>query len=584
MFQVPSPSPGVTYRAPNSFAAAPFYATAVNHPGPSYAAQPCTLASQSQVRQHFEETVQIVREHMFSDQAGLATGAACQQQPPSPGTPAVPLGQPGPAAAAAVSSMLAPTPPTSPHLMMRPVVAPMVGTSTPMMPTASPRLVGRGVQATTPATAPPAAAASSSCDSGGGASTPRTRLAAVVTVVPPPGHSEPLPTATSLGGGVLTPKPSPRDGTPRAVSVRPVLPSVCTPPVPAAWSQACQPDMGASVPSARAASPAAQARRLVSAPITASVSVAPPVKVVGVRRVQPAGSNIAPETSPEVECESPEGTSTTISPKVQASNPSRLVARPQRTSSPGHTASMLTMEERLQAMELQLNDRNLEVSRLQQYLSEVQDSLAEHKDRAARDLQGRDRHIEELSRRNQQLLAAHQDANKELLLQATQQAAAAVKQVSGAAEVAPDISDLSSQCVEDSQMGVQDGTESSPPTPCSGAQAGCFAGVSATGADGAAGGSLDDPKMPTLAALRQRLYPKHGQSAAAQTRHLGSSAASTHSESEASSRGIGRNGIGTNSRTSTRSAGTFGTAPNPRLPARRGEQQVRTPPRGGGGR
>jgi len=273
-----------------------------------------------------------------------------------------------------------------------------------------------------------------------------------------------------------------------------------------------------------------------------------------VRKV-PAAGTVNASYPPEVDCDSPSGTVTTTSPRGAAASPP-LIARPAREAAPD-------LEERIRELERKLEAKEVECARLQAHVNEVNQSFAEQRERDTQAIKQRDRHIEELSRRNKELLAAHAHAQD------------------------PEVAQGGSSGDSAEALGqAKDG--SSIDAAGVAAAAGAAAAAAAAAARGGgrftersqaspeASGNLDDADMPTLAALRQRLYPKRGSFGVdkeKQRNHLAHTP-STGGDSEASSRSGTRNTL----RRPSGSTGTFGTAPNPRLSPRTSEQQ--TPKRG----
>eukprot|EP00931_Biecheleriopsis_adriatica_P064404 TRINITY_DN39194_c0_g1_i1.p1 TRINITY_DN39194_c0_g1~~TRINITY_DN39194_c0_g1_i1.p1 ORF type:complete len:691 (+),score=90.00 TRINITY_DN39194_c0_g1_i1:102-2075(+) len=599
---------------PASQAVAPVVATTAPSIGSVRVSPPAmAMADREKVKQHFDQTVQLARDLMFSDEVESdiqpepftqASPSSTPAPPPSrtvPGNaspvmlvrpPVAPVVSQAPAApvAAQVPRILAPTPPVSPGICMRPVVA-VNGAATPQLPL---RPAPASVRA--PSSDAPVAS-TGPAEAGSGWSSPRaTRLAAMVTVVPPPGHKEPLP--TGFGGyrsGVSTPqispRPSPGAATPRGV-LRPAVPGTAcinvgtgTPPVMAPWAKA-----PAVASTSVAGTPGPPIPRFMSAPHTSSPL---PVKVVTVRRMPAAGVVLPPDASHEVDLDSPSQTTTSPVKAASSVSPARP-ARASRVSSPsmgtrressehsGAGSKLLELEERFRELERRFMAKDAECQ-------QAIDSLREEKERSSQNIAKRDSHIAELSRRNKELMQANR-AEPEV------------------ARATNDSSD-SNECMEATlnpssceRFSADDGSNFSAPlraaAPAPGDTAGAVAAAAADAAVAAAavaaaargGGRFSDrssakghlPKAnadgrvfedtPTLACLRERLTAK-----STRGRNHIASTPSTGGESqfsETSSRGPGRQ-TPSGRQTPTRLSGTrntFGKAPA------RSEQ--RTPPRG----
>lgn len=262
-----------------------------------------------------------------------------------------------------------------------------------------------------------------------------------------------------------------------------------------------------SVPVPRTALTPVPGTRQVSQPVQAATTPAPPcvvtvgrltprtppvtlpAKLVSVSR-SPVPQVLRSERQPEA-VESPRVPSPRVvrtrvtldSPRVPSPRVVRtkVILDSPRPSSPrvitravtSSTARTSALEERLKELEKRLDAKETECKLLEQHLIEVRGCLEEQRERGARDLEQRDLHIQELSRRNNDLISAAQ----------------------GCLEV-----------VDGPSAVDEEGAPKAPPSP-EAASDGAGPGSSASRQRGRLGPEAERD-MPTLAALRQRLYPK----------------------------------------------------------------------------
>ncbi|CAE7946425.1 mdtH [Symbiodinium sp. KB8] len=262
-----------------------------------------------------------------------------------------------------------------------------------------------------------------------------------------------------------------------------------------------------SVPVPRTALTPVPGTRQVSQPVQAATTPAPPcvvtvgrltprtppvtlpAKLVSVSR-SPVPQVLRSERQPEA-VESPRVPSPRVvrtrvtldSPRVPSPRVVRtkVILDSPRPSSPRvitravtpSTARTSALEERLKELEKRLDAKETECKLLEQHLIEVRGCLEEQRERGARDLEQRDLHIQELSRRNNDLISAAQ----------------------GCLEV-----------VDGPSAVDEEGAPKAPPSP-EAASDGAGPGSSASRQRGRLRPEAERD-MPTLAALRQRLYPK----------------------------------------------------------------------------
>jgi len=140
----------------------------------------------------------------------------------------------------------------------------------------------------------------------------------------------------------------------------------------------------------------------------------------------------------------------------------------QKASSPERESSQL--EERMRELERRLDAKENQCKHLEEHLTEVRNCLEEQKQRGVSDLKQRDQHIAELNRRNQELIAAAK-------MRFT---------------VVPSDGEVEDTLPQESRNESATSGEA----------------FKRRGAASIADDVSNDKDMPTLAALRQRLYPK----------------------------------------------------------------------------
>eukprot|EP00435_Cladocopium_sp_Y103_P034517 s1093_g8.t3 len=229
-----------------------------------------------------------------------------------------------------------------------------------------------------------------------------------------------------------------------------------TPPVPFRQATPQQPvnasNVAGSVPSTPLAPWTCYSCATRSVPVAAPVSL--PAKITV--RWSPTAFAV-PESVKEALARS-----RTPSPQVQ------IQGAAQKVSSPGQESSQL--EERMRELERRLDAKENQCKHLEEHLTEVRNCLEEQKQRGMSDLKQRDQHIAELNRRNQELIAAAK-------MRFT---------------VVPSDGEVEDALPQESRNESATSGEA----------------FKRRGAASIADDVSNDKDMPTLAALRQRLYPK----------------------------------------------------------------------------
>ncbi|CAE7495088.1 unnamed protein product [Symbiodinium pilosum] len=338
-----------------------------------------------------------------------------------------------------------------------------------------------------------------------------------VTFVYPPVRLEPTTAMTAQTGGSACGSTTPRL-TPRFVSgagsvpVPPLAATILTPPVPSAPS-----NVKAAQAATAPAPPAPPCVVAVTTRLTPRSPVTLPAKLVSISR-SPAPCVLRSDARrAEVTLDSPRPPSPRVvrtrvtldsprppSPRVRTrvSSPHSVTTR--RDSSP-LAARTSALEERLKELERRLDAKETECKMLEHHLTEVRGCLEEQRERGARDLEQRDLHIQELSRRNNDLIREAQGMYQ--VVQST------VDDPAMDEETAPKDINLHD---EESEVPAAGGGSSRQRAGRPGSEA-----------------SQLERDLPTLAALRQRLYPKRS----AQTQQESAAdAASLERSSERSAR------------------------------------------------
>jgi len=285
------------------------------------------------------------------------------------------------------------------------------------------------------------------------AESPRTLQPTKVTVYPPVR----LESAPTSSGHERVPLVTMMNGYSTPGNFMPTPSNVLwTPPVP--FRQATpQPVNGSNVAGSVPSTPVAPWTCYSCA--TRSVPVAAPVALPAKITVRWSPTAFAvPESVKEALARS-----RTPSPQVQVQGTAQKAA-----SSPERESSQL--EERMRELERRLDAKENQCKHLEEHLTEVRNCLEEQKQRGVSDLKQRDQHIAELNRRNQELIAAAK-------MRFT---------------VVPSDGEVEDTLPQESRNESATSGEA----------------FKRRGAASIADDVSNDKDMPTLAALRQRLYPK----------------------------------------------------------------------------